>query len=187
MSEDRPRYQYWQGVDPRPGELGHYFSADCGCGWKSDVLRSKDAVDEQCKEHEIICPLKAKVPDSGERSWTDGTPGIEYEPTVPWGAPVIGKPTTAADIRAMMEKMHKYAMTPEIVCNPVNRERALVLALDHALRIIECYETDIRGSNDLGLSLPLEKSLAEYGFCQGYLYMTAREFIRSVARGEKTP
>lgn len=102
----------------------------------------------------------------------------------PWGN---AKPTPLADIRAFMEKARGCGHPMVLPVQESDREKALVLALDHALRIIECYESDIAGSDHISIGLPLDRPLAAYGFCQGEMYRTAREFIKAVARGEKKP
>lgn len=64
-------------------------------------------------------------------------------------------------------------------------EKQLRAALQYAILVIEGYQLEIRSSDDPSIGLPLAKSLADYGFCQGSIYLTAVETIRAIAAGEK--
>jgi hypothetical protein len=63
-----------------------------------------------------------------------------------------------------------------------NQNKNLKEALDYAKSIIWNYEADIKATRETFPSLPLEKDLADYGFCQGVAY---REALSDIERMER--
>lgn len=56
-------------------------------------------------------------------------------------------------------------------------------ALDYAVTVIESYQMDLRNSDAEGLALPLPKTLAELGFCQGRIYTDALPRVERILLG----